>query len=185
MKVNVNLVLSTAVSFLKETVVTQKIKYAASKNEEDLMKIYGLIADLGFQVDFPLMASVVEIQDLYDSYRIKLAGESNIEIRTILKLTNHIHNFILDEYGDTNNNPWNDYITRLAQLLTLHSDVKLSSTFQDESILSGMNIAEWANLLENNPWLVAVVSVHYIPSYYLMSILMDLDATLPTTETVP
>lgn len=182
MNINVNLVLATVVSFLKETVATEKIKYIASKNEEDLMKIYGLIADIGFQVDFPLMASVVEIQELYDSYRIKLAGESNVEIRTILKLTNHIHNHLCDEYGTQQNDPWDAYIDRLTKLLTLHSEVDPRQTCQDESITSVLSPSDWNSLLVNNPWLVTLVSIHYIPSYYNMAMLLDLQDTLPDEE---
>lgn len=179
LNISVNDVLSSVAGFISETIEAEKLKYNESDNPTELLQVKSLIADLGFQVDFSLMSSVTEVQEIYDMYRNKLADESNIEIRTLLKLANHIHNYLNDNYVTDVINPWSKYIDRLAALISLHRNVEHVSTCQDESILSGMDHREWLKLLNNNPWLVAAVSIQYIPSYYNMVILTDLTTALP------
>lgn len=182
MGISVNDVLSTTVSFISETVETEKIKFNESSDPRDLIQVKSLIADLGFQVDFSLMSSVTEVQELYDIYRNKLADESNIEIRTLLKLANHINIFLNDTYSHDSEQPWREYIDRLADLISIHRNVDSLKTCQDDSICSGMSNKEWFVLLENNPWLVAAVSLQYVPNYYLITIITDLNELVPKGE---
>lgn len=175
MDINVNFVISKTVGYISELIASEKVKFEQSGQGDDLFKLMDMLTDLVFQVDFSLMASVIEVQELYDNYRNRLADESNIEIRTLLKLSSYIHTVVHDEYSEKQVNPWIEYIDRLSILISLHSTVNTIHTCQDESILTGMGSNSWSGLLVNNPWLVAAVSIQYIPSYYLLDILVGIE----------
>ena len=181
MSVNVNDILSTTVDYLTETVVAEKLKFVESGDSRDLTMILDMVSDLGFQTDFALMKSPTEIQELYDIYRNKPADESNVEVRLLLNVASHIHNVLMDKAPVPEARAWDEYIVRLANLLTLHSNVKPEYSFQDESLISGMDFKQWDGLLKNNPWLVAAVSIQYIPNYYLTSILLGVDTLIKDT----
>lgn len=176
MTVSVNAIISNTVDYLTESVTAEKLKFAESGDPQDLTKLIDMIADLGFQTDFSLMKSAVEVQEVYDIYRNRPPEESNLEIRLLLNLSSHIYNTLMDEFQSNSNiDSWESYITRLAKLITLHSQVDPSSSCQDESLLTGMDTKEWKTLLVNNPWLVAAVTIQYIPSYYLTTLLLGLE----------
>ena len=183
MGINVNFVISKAVAYISEIVTSENVKFEQSGQAADLIKLMDLLSDLVFQVDFSLMSSVTEVQELYDMYRNRLADESNIEIRTLLKLSSYIYTVVHDEYSEDQVNPWQEYIDRLGDLIALHSTVDPIHSCQDESILSGMSSTSWVQLLSNNPWLVAAVSIQYIPSYYLLDILVGIDAEIKPVST--
>ena len=136
---------------------------------EDLELFIHLISDLSFQVDFCLISSITQIQEIYDGYRNKQAEESNIQIRTLLNLATHLHNGLQDEKLQG----WFELIDRLTKVLTLHSSVDKQLTCQDESILDCMSISDWKTALTNNPWLVAAVCIQLIPTYYILQLVTD------------
>lgn len=175
MSVSVNAIISNTVDYLTESVTAEKLKFAESDDPQDLTKLMDMIADLGFQTDFSLMKSAVEVQEVYDIYRNRPAEESNLEIRLLLSLSSHIYNILMDEFHtNTNMDSWETYLSKLAKLITLHSRVDVTLSCQDESLLTGMDYKEWKSLLTNNPWLVAAVTIQYIPSYYLTTLLLGL-----------
>lgn len=177
MNIKVNDILSQVVGYLSEAVTTEHIKFDTSKNSDDVVKILEMLTDIRFQVDFTLMSSAIEVQELYDKYRNRPTEESNIEIRTLMDLANYIHILVCDDYervGHTTQ--WDMLINRLAQMVSLHSNVLMESTCQDESITNGMDTDTWKTLLNSNPWLVAAVCIRLIPGYYILNItLNDMD----------
>lgn len=174
MSINMSEVISTTVAYLSENIYAEQLKYEISNDYSDFNLLLELITDLGFQVDFHLMTSVVEVQLLYDGYRIKKVEESNIQMRTLLKLTTHIINYINDNFGDTTTSAVSLHVAlieRLVYTLTLHSNVDFLKTCQDDSIVNGMNAIEWRDILDNNPWLIAAICIQHIPSVYLMELI--------------
>ena len=171
MNIKVNDVLSHVVSNLTEVVATEMTKGNVSGDHTDTLKVTSMLIDLRFQIDFTLMWSVKEVQDLYDKYRNRPAEESNIEIRTLFDLASSINIFVNDTYKDgTSPQPWVGLIDRLSDLITLHSEVNPQHTTQDESITQGMDASTWKTLLKANPWLVAAVCIRLIPGYYMLDI---------------
>ena len=166
MSINITEVLSNALSFLHEENSTLRMKKEILPEGEDLELFIHLISDLSFQVDFCLISSITQIQEIYDGYRNKQAEESNIQIRTLLNLATHLHNRLQDEWDQG----WFELIDRLAKVLTLHSSVDKQLTCQDESILDCMSVSDWKIALINNPWLVAAVCIQHIPSYYILKL---------------
>lgn len=162
---------------MDEAITTEFIKSSETKNAQDLTKLIEMVIDIRFQTDFTLMSSPVEVQELYDKYRNRPADESNVEIRTLLDLAAYVKIIINDEHGltlkTTNGDPYNICITRLVDLLTLHSNVDEQYTCQDESITATMNKEVWKNLLKANPWLVAAVLIRMIPGYHIMDIAIN------------
>ena len=181
MNINVNETLTSVLSYLNEAITTEFIKFAGTKDSTDLDKLVTMITDIRFQLDFTLMSSAVEIQELYDKYRNRPADESQIEIRMLFDLASFIKCEINDKYGYVNesraNNkdtdPYVIFILRLATLLTLHSNVVSTDTCQDESVTEVMDYASWRKLLLSNPWLVAAVCIRLIPGYYILDITIN------------
>lgn len=166
MTIRITEVLSNALSFLHEENSTLRMKKEMLPEGEDLELFIHLISDLSFQVDFCLISSITQIQEIYDGYRNKQAEESNIQIRTLLNLATHLHNGLQDEELQG----WIELIDRLGKMLTLHSKVDPRLTCQDESILECMSYDSWKVTLTNNPWLVAAVCIQQIPSYYILKL---------------
>ena len=169
MTIKITEVLSNALSFLHEENSTLRMKKEILPEGEDLELFIHLISDLSFQVDFCLISSITQIQEIYDGYRNKQAEESNIQIRTLLNLATHLHNGLQDEMD----RGWIELIDRLTEVLTLHSSVDKRLTCQDESILDCMSESDWNTTLTNNPWLVAAVCVQLIPTYYILQLVTD------------
>ena len=169
MTIKITEVLSNALSFLHEENSTLRMKKEILPEGEDLELFIHLISDLSFQVDFCLISSITQIQEIYDGYRNKQAEESNIQIRTLLNLATHLHNGLQDEKAQG----WFELINRLTKVLTLHSSVDKQLTCQDESILDCMSVSDWKTTLTNNPWLVAAVCIQLIPTYYILQLVTD------------
>lgn len=169
MTIKITEVLSNALSFLHEENSTLRMKKEILPEGEDLELFIHLISDLSFQVDFCLISSITQIQEIYDGYRNKQAEESNIQIRTLLNLATHLHNGLQDEKAQG----WFELIDRLTKVLTLHSSVDKQLTCQDESILDCMSVSDWKTTLTNNPWLVAAVCIQLIPTYYILQLVTD------------
>lgn len=159
-------VLSDCLAFLSEANDTLTMKKDIVPEQNELELFTYLISDLSFQVDFCLINSVTQIQEIYDGYRNKPAEESNIQIRTLLNLATHIYTKV----QDADANGWDQLIARLGKILTLHSKVDPRLTCQDESILECMSYDSWKVTLTNNPWLVAAVCIQQIPSYYILKL---------------
>lgn len=175
MSINITEVLSNALSFLHEENSTLRMKKEILPEGEDLELFIHLISDLSFQVDFCLISSITQIQEIYDSYRNKQAEESNIQIRTLLNLATHLHNRLQDEWDQG----WFELIYRLTMVLTLHSSVDKQLTCQDESILDCMSVSDWKTALTNNPWLVAAVCIQMIPTFYILQLVTDTQSEKP------
>lgn len=174
MNINVNDILSKIVGYLSEALITENVKFEATEDASDVLKLTSMITDIRFQIDFTLMSSAVEVQELYDKYRNRPTEESNIEIRTLMDLAGYIHILVNDEYEALNHvSQWERLISRLVKLLILHSAVVLEETCQDESITNGMSYDEWNRLLKANPWLVAAVCIRLIPGYYILDMTLN------------
>ena len=174
MNINVNDILSKIVGYLSEALITENVKFEATEDASDVLKLTSMITDIRFQIDFTLMSSAVEIQELYDKYRNRPTEESNIEIRTLMDLAGYIHILVNDEYEALNHvSQWERLISRLVKLLILHSAVVLEETCQDESITNGMSYDEWNRLLKANPWLVAAVCIRLIAGYYILDMTLN------------
>jgi hypothetical protein len=180
MSIKVNEILTSVLSYLDEAITTEFIKSIEIEDSSDVAKLIEMVTDIRFQLDFTLMSSAVEIQELYDKYRNRPVEESNIEIRTLMDLAGFIKIRINDEYGvgsikvGSHTLPtYNVFIDRLADLLTLHSNIDTSYTCQDDSLTQTMNVDMWTNLLRANPWLVAAVCIRLIPGYYIIDITVN------------
>ena len=166
MTIKVNDVLSEVVTYLNELIATEIVMFSKTNVMDNIVALNDFLLDVRFQIDFTLMSSPVEVQELYDKYRIREVSESNLVIRSLMDLAGHIRIYI-----DDNNTTPNGYITfidRLAGLLTMHSTVDLDLTCQDESFTLTMDKHSWVRLMESNPWLVATVCIRMIPSYYIV-----------------
>ena len=168
MIINVNDTISTVVTYLNEVIAAEFIMYNKSGDSADIVKLAEMLLDVRFQIDFTLMSSATEIQELYDKYRNRPVDESNIEVRTIMDLAAYIQMTMSDTALSTNDTPYLTLISRLADLLTLHSNVDISLTCQDESITQTIDHQGWCALMKANPWLVAMVCIRLIPSYYIV-----------------
>ena len=164
-------VLSNTLSFLQEANDTLRVKSDIVPESNELELFTYLVADLGFQVDFCLISSITQIQEIYDGYRNKQVEESNIQIRTLLNLATHIHNTLTDE----NLTGWVELIERLTSVLTLHSNVDHKLSCQDESILDCMSAKDWKTALTHNPWLVAAVCIQQLPAYYILQLTSNIE----------
>lgn len=186
MNINVNDTLSLIVTYLNEVIATEFIMYTKSKDSQDMVKLAGMLLDIRFQVDFTLMSSAVEVQELYDKYRSRPIEESNIEVRTIMDLATYIQMVLNDGPGiDDGDVPYLTFISRLADSLTLHSNVDMSLTCQDESITQTIAHENWIALMQSNPWLVAMICIRLIPSYYIVDMAITKLTDIPkvTNET--
>lgn len=168
MNIKVNDMLSLIVTYLNEVIATEFVMYTQSKDASNMVKLAGMLIDVRFQIDFTLMSSALEVQELYDKYRSRPVEESNIEIRTLMDISGYIHMMLLDEESEDESQPYSDFIERLARMITLHSTVDMAITCQDESMTQTMNETSWVSLLHANPWLVAMVCIRFIPSYYIV-----------------
>lgn len=183
MHININDVLTATLAYLDEALSTEIIKAGITEDPVDLDKLIAMINDIRFQIDFTLMGSAVEVQELFDKYRNRPADESNIEIRTLLDLVTYIKTYVHDNYGqdvvnvgiacNTKGGIYYNLIERLADLITMHSTVDKLNTCQDESITQTMNTNAWIDLLRANPWLVAAVCLRLIPGYYVIDITVN------------
>lgn len=161
----VNDVLGLVTAYLNETIATHFIIFTKSNDPAEIVKLSEMLIDIRFQTDFTLISSSAEIQEIYDKYRNRPAGESNSSIRLLMDLSTYIKMSILDEDGDVG---YTQFIVRLIGLLTFHSNVESRLTCQDDSITDTIDDVVWHNLLINNPWLVAMVCIRLIPSYYIV-----------------
>lgn len=180
MNIKVNDILASVLSFLDEAISTEYIKASGIGDSSDVIKLIGMITDIRFQLDFTLMSSAGEVQEFYDKYRNRPVEESNVEIRTLMDLATFIKIKINDEHGSdsdkTNNHMspvYNNFIERLSDLLTLHSNVNSDYTCQDDSLTQTMDIETWHRLLKANPWLVSAVCIRLIPTYYIIDITVN------------
>lgn len=181
MNIKVNDILASVLSFLDEAITTEYIKASGIEDSSDLTKLLEMITDIRFQLDFTLMSSVLEVQEFYDRYRNRPVEESNIEIRTLMDLITFIKIKLNDEHGfntnhvrsSTTDGPYKLLIQRLADLLTLHSNVEVINSCQDDSFIKTMNANAWSDLLSANPWLVAAVCIRLIPAYYIIDITVN------------
>lgn len=181
MNIKVNDILASVLSFLDEAITTEYIKATGIENSSDLTKLLEMITDIRFQLDFTLMSSALEVQEFYDKYRNRPVEESNIEIRTLMDLITFIKIKLNDEHGfnvnniraSTTDSPYKLFIQRLADLLTIHSNVEITNSCQDDSFIKTMNANAWSDLLSANPWLIAAVCIRLIPTYYIIDITVN------------
>lgn len=181
MNIKVNDILASVLSFLDEAITTEYIKATGIENSSDLTKLLEMITDIRFQLDFTLMSSALEVQEFYDKYRNRPVEESNIEIRTLMDLITFIKIKLNDEHGfnvnnirsSTTDSPYKLFIQRLADLLTIHSNVEITNSCQDDSFIKTMNANTWSDLLSANPWLIAAVCIRLIPTYYIIDITVN------------
>lgn len=181
MNIKVNDMLSLIVTYLNEVIATEFVMYTQNKDASNMVKLAGMLIDVRFQIDFTLMSSALEVQELYDKYRSRPVEESNIEIRTLMDISGYIHMMLQDEEEDATQ-PYDDFITRLARMVTLHSNVDLAITCQDESMTQTMQETAWISLLHANPWLVAMVCIRFIPSYYIVDMAITKLTDIPKVK---
>lgn len=181
-------VMTKTTEFLTDAVMCERIKIEHGDDGANLLKVIGMVLDVRFQIDFNLVTSATEIQEIYNKYRNLPIDESKIEIRTLMDIATFIKSHVDSTYPagrgpitPPSKNPTmvldryksaytSDLIPQLASTISMHSAVNLTYTCQDASVTDALSDTMWVELLNSNPWLVSMVLIRMIPARYIIEL---------------
>lgn len=118
------------------------------------------VLDARFKVDFHLMGSRAEIVDYYNGLVYNELDASYLRL-----LSNSI-NYITVNFSEATF--INRLITEMATLLSSYSNIVAEQTTLSPSTIKVLTQTEWKLLLSNNPWLLAVNIIKFIPACHVL-----------------
>ncbi len=160
-------------TYFKSVLSRDRITYIPFENEEileteeEVVTILTMLTKIRFGFDLNLVSTISEIQTFFDT---EIRNDvSNIKIRTVLNWVNGLYIRIGFE-------KWVGLVSELTDAYSFNSSLQIDPTYTcyDQFILNGGIVfntdEEKPNLFENNPWLVIVGLIRFIPASVIVSL---------------
>ena len=160
-------------TYFKSVLSRDRITYIPFENEEileteeEVVTILTMLTKIRFGFDLNLVSTISEIQTFFDT---EIRNDvSNIKIRTLLNWVNGLYIRIGFE-------KWVGLVSELTDAYSFNSSLQIDPAYTcyDQFILNGGIVfntdEEKPNLFENNPWLVIVGLIRFIPASVIVSL---------------
>lgn len=134
--------------------------------ENEILTILELLVKCRFEFDLNFVTTEVELQNFFNQHIRE--DDSTLKIRTVM---NWINTFYI-KVGTEN---WLSIIDELCDVYSLNSKLQIDPTLScyDEFILNGGMVFDQKdnyNIFSNNPWLVIVGLIKFIPATVIISL---------------